>query len=68
MGTDSHTTMINSLGVLGCGVGGIKVEANMLGESTSLVLPQVVWFKLTGRLSSVATVTDLVLKCAEKLR
>ena len=50
VGTDSHTTMINGLGVLGWGVGGIEAEANMLGETTSLVLPQVVGFKLTGKL------------------
>lgn len=48
VGTDSHTTMINGLGVLGWGVGGIEAEANMLGETTSMVLPQVVGFKLTG--------------------
>jgi aconitate hydratase len=48
VGTDSHTTMINGLGVLGWGVGGIEAEANMLGETTSLVLPEVVGFKFTG--------------------
>lgn len=68
VGTDSHTTMINGLGVLGWGVGGIEAEANMLGETTSLVLPQVVGFKLTGKLNSLATATDLVLRCVELLR
>ena len=68
VGTDSHTTMINGLGVLGWGVGGIEAEANMLGECTSLVLPQVVGFKLSGALSINATATDLVLTCTEMLR
>lgn len=68
VGTDSHTTMINGLGVLGWGVGGIEAEANMLGETTAMLLPQVVGFKLTGRLSSTATATDLVLTCTEMLR
>ena len=60
--------MINGLGVLGWGVGGIEAEANMLGETTSLVLPQVVGFKLTGKLNQYATATDLVLRCVEMLR
>ena len=51
VGTDSHTTMINGLGVLGWGVGGIEAEANMLGETTSMVLPQVVGFRFIGELS-----------------
>ncbi|CAD8161215.1 unnamed protein product [Paramecium octaurelia] len=68
VGTDSHTTMINGLGVLGWGVGGIEAEANMLGECTSMVLPQVVGFKLTGQLSAHISATDLVLTCTEMLR
>ena len=68
VGTDSHTTMINGLGVLGWGVGGIEAEANMLGETTAMLLPQVVGFKLTGKLSATATATDLVLTCTEMLR
>lgn len=60
--------MINGLGVLGWGVGGIEAEANMLGETTSLVLPQVVGFKLTGELPQHTTATDLVLTCTEMLR
>ncbi|CAD8075172.1 unnamed protein product [Paramecium sonneborni] len=68
VGTDSHTTMINGLGVLGWGVGGIEAEANMLGECTSMVLPQVVGFKLTGQLSPHISATDLVLTCTEMLR
>lgn len=63
VGTDSHTTMINGLGVVGWGVGGIEAEAVMLGETISMVLPQVVGFKLTGELSKNATATDLVLTC-----
>jgi aconitate hydratase len=68
VGTDSHTTMINGLGVAGWGVGGIEAEAVMLGQTISMVLPQVVGFKLTGNLPSNATATDLVLKCVEMLR
>ena len=68
VGTDSHTTMINGLGVLGWGVGGIEAEAVMLGECTSMVLPEVVGFKFTGELSKTATATDLVLTCTEMLR
>lgn len=60
--------MINGLGVLGWGVGGIEAEANMLGETTSLVLPQVVGFKFIGQLPLNATATDLVLTCTEMLR
>ena len=60
--------MINGLGVLGWGVGGIEAEANMLGETTSMVLPQVVGFKLTGQLDAISTATDLVLTCTEMLR
>ena len=61
VGTDSHTTMINGLGVLGWGVGGIEAEAAMLGQPISMLLPQVVGFKLTGELPEGATATDLVL-------
>lgn len=68
VGTDSHTTMINGLGVLGWGVGGIEAEAVMLGECTAMVLPEVVGFKLTGELPKTSTATDLVLTCTEILR
>ncbi len=68
VGTDSHTTMINGLGVVGWGVGGIEAEAVMLGETISMVLPQVVGFKLTGNLPQHTTATDLVLTCTEMLR
>ncbi len=68
VGTDSHTTMINGLGVLGWGVGGIEAEAVMLGETISMVLPQVVGFKLTGKLQQHVTATDMVLTCTEMLR
>jgi len=61
VGTDSHTTMINGLGVVGWGVGGIEAEAVMLGETIYMVLPEVVGFKLTGRLNDLVTATDLVL-------
>src|SRR5580658_731354 len=61
VGTDSHTTMINGLGVLGWGVGGIEAEAAMLGQPVSMLVPQVVGFKLTGKLREGATATDLVL-------
>ena len=67
-GTDSHTTMINGLGVLGWGVGGIEAEAAMLGQPISMLLPQVVGFKLTGELPEGATATDLVLTVTEMLR
>jgi aconitate hydratase len=68
VGTDSHTTMINGLGVLGWGVGGIEAEAAMLGESLSMLVPQVVGFRLTGALREGATATDLVLTVTEILR
>ena len=68
VGTDSHTTMINGLGVLGWGVGGIEAEAAMLGESISMLLPQVVGFRLHGKLPEGATATDLVLTVTEILR
>jgi len=68
VGTDSHTTMINGLGVLGWGVGGIEAEAAMLGESLSMLVPQVVGFKLTGNLPEGATATDLVLTVTQILR
>ncbi len=68
VGTDSHTTMINGLGVLGWGVGGIEAEAAMLGESISMLLPQVVGFRLHGQLPRGATATDLVLTVTEILR
>ena len=61
VGTDSHTTMINGLGVLGWGVGGIEAEAAMLGQPVSMLIPQVVGDKLTGKLREGATATDLVL-------
>lgn len=68
VGTDSHTTMINGLGVLGWGVGGIEAEAVMLGQSISMLLPEVIGYKLTGKLSSLATSTDLVLTITKHLR
>src|SRR5437764_934616 len=68
VGTDSHTTMINGLGVLGWGVGGIEAEAAMLGEPLSMLVPQVVGFKLRGALPEGATATDLVLTVTELLR
>jgi aconitate hydratase len=68
VGTDSHTTMINSLGVLGWGVGGIEAEAAMLGQPVSMLIPLVVGVKLTGRLREGATATDLVLTITEMLR
>jgi aconitate hydratase len=68
VGTDSHTTMINGLGVLGWGVGGIEAEAAMLGQPLSMLIPQVVGFKLTGKLREGATATDLVLTVTEMLR
>lgn len=67
-GTDSHTTMINALGVLGWGVGGIEAEAAMLGEPSSMLIPEVIGFELTGRLSEGVTATDLVLTVTEMLR
>src|SRR3954447_10996299 len=68
VGTDSHTTMINGLGVLGWGVGGIEAEAAMLGQPISMLLPQVIGFKLSGELAEGATATDLVLRVTEMLR
>ena len=68
VGTDSHTTMINGIGVLGWGVGGIEAEAAMLGQPITMLIPQVVGFELTGRLPEGATATDLVLRVVEMLR
>src|SRR5438094_5560757 len=68
VGTDSHTTMINGLGVLGWGVGGIEAEAAMLGQPISMLIPKVVGFKLSGELPEGATATDLVLTVTERLR
>src|SRR5262249_5904876 len=68
VGTDSHTTMINGLGVVGWGVGGIEAEAAMLGQPVSMLIPQVVGFRLTGKLAEGATATDLVLTVTEMLR
>lgn len=67
-GTDSHTTMINGIGVLGWGVGGIEAEAAMLGQPSSMLIPRVVGFKLTGKLPEGATATDLVLTVTQMLR
>lgn len=68
VGTDSHTTMVNGLGVLGWGVGGIEAEAAMLGQPVSMLIPEVVGFKLTGKLREGITATDLVLTVTEMLR
>ncbi|TRX74364.1 aconitate hydratase AcnA [Pseudomonas mangiferae] len=68
VGTDSHTTMINGLGVLGWGVGGIEAEAAMLGQPVSMLIPEVIGFKLTGRLKEGITATDLVLTVTQMLR
>src|SRR5450756_1942672 len=68
VGTDSHTTMVNGLGVVGWGVGGIEAEACMLGQPISMLIPEVLGFKLTGRLPGGATATDLVLTITERLR
>jgi aconitate hydratase len=68
VGTDSHTTMINGLGVLGWGVGGIEAEAAMLGQAVSMLVPQVVGYKLTGKLKEGTTATDLVLTMTQALR
>src|SRR5450631_1412795 len=68
VGTDSHTTMINGLGVVGWGVGGIEAEACMLGQPATMLLPEVIGFKLTGRLPEGATATDLVLTVTQMLR
>src|SRR5206468_9656062 len=67
-GTASHTTMVNGLGVVGWGVGGIEAEAAMLGQPSSMLLPAVVGYRLTGRLPEGATATDLVLTITEALR
>ena len=68
VGTDSHTTMINGLGILGWGVGGIEAEAVMLGQAISMVLPEVVGYKLTGTIPNLATSTDVVLAITKNLR
>jgi len=68
VGTDSHTTMVNGLGVLGWGVGGIEAEAAMLGQPVSMLIPEVVGFKFTGALREGVTATDLVLTCTQLLR
>ena len=68
VGTDSHTTMINGLGVLGWGVGGIEAEAAMLGQPVTMLIPQVIGFRLNGKLPAGATATDLVLTVTEQLR
>jgi len=68
VGTDSHTTMVNALGVLGWGVGGIEAEAAMLGQPVTMLIPQVIGFKLTGSLAAGTTATDLVLTVTEILR
>ncbi|MGL4172454.1 MAG: aconitate hydratase AcnA [Actinomycetota bacterium] len=68
VGTDSHTTMVNGIGVLGWGVGGIEAEAAMLGQPVSMLIPQVVGFKLTGQIPPGATATDVVLTITEQLR
>ncbi len=68
VGTDSHTTMVNGIGVVGWGVGGIEAEAAMLGQPVSMLIPRVVGFKLSGDLPEGATATDLVLTITEMLR
>ena len=68
VGTDRHTTMVNGLAVLGWGVGGIEAEAVMLGQPISMLVPQVIGFKLTGRLNEGVTATDLVLTVTQMLR
>lgn len=68
VGTDSHTTMVNGIGVLGWGVGGIEAEASMLGQPVSMLVPKVVGFKLTGELKEGVTATDLVLTIVDRLR
>ena len=68
VGTDSHTTMVNGLAVLGWGVGGIEAEAAMLGQPVSMLIPEVVGFKLTGAMMEGTTATDLVLKVVQMLR
>ena len=68
VGTDSHTTMVNGLAMLGWGVGGIEAEAAMLGQPISMLIPEVVGFKLTGKLHEGVTATDLVLTVTQMLR
>merc|ERR1719192_2679772 len=68
VGTDSHTTMINGLGVVGWGVGGIEAEAVMLGQPISMVLPKVIGYKITGHLNKFITSTDVVLTITKHLR
>ena len=68
VGTDSHTTMINGLAVLGWGVGGIEAEAAMLGQPISMLIPEIVGFRLTGKLREGVTATDLVLTVTQMLR
>ena len=68
VGTDSHTTMVNSLSVLGWGVGGIEAEAAMLGQPISMLIPEVIGFKLSNKLSEGTTATDLVLTIVQLLR
>ncbi len=68
VGTDSHTTMVNGLAVLGWGVGGIEAEAAMLGQPISMLIPEVIGFKLTGKLREGVTATDLVLTVTQMLR
>src|SRR5204862_7169217 len=68
VGTDSHTTMVNGLGVVGFGVGGIEAEAAMLGQPVSMLIPRVVGFKLTGEIPAGVTATDVVLTITEMLR
>ncbi|MEN0101062.1 MAG: aconitase family protein, partial [Brucella pseudogrignonensis] len=68
VGTDSHTTMVNGLGVLGWGVGGIEAEASMLGQPVSMLLPEVIGFRLTGKVKEGVTATDLVLTVTQMLR
>ncbi|MFP3353567.1 aconitase family protein, partial [Pseudoalteromonas sp. SIMBA_153] len=68
VGTDSHTTMINGIGVLGWGVGGIEAEAAMLGQPVSMLIPEVVGFRMTGALKEGVTATDLVLTVTQMLR
>ena len=68
VGTDSHTTMVNGLGVVGWGVGGIEAEAAMLGQPSSMLIPPVLGVKLSGRLPAGTTATDLVLTITERLR
>ena len=68
VGTDSHTTMINGLGVVGWGVGGIEAESVMLGQTISMLLPKVVVFKLVGAVNPLTTATDIVLTITQQLR